>query len=170
MKKIEWLNDDRMKIDTGHKAFDLQTNIISTGNIIANTLHGWHVRAHWDVEVGFGQPPRKPGELQLFDLGWFDHMPTRVKRWVRELAEEQSVWVYHLFHYNSGGRARSPRKISHGWVVTRNREGTESIDHAYDILLVIHTGPTYKSDQVLRVASEYLGDPTDNTKHRWVGR
>jgi len=160
MKKIEWENCDKMKIDTSHKTFDRQTNIISTGNIIANTLLGWHVRPFTEVKIGFGQPDRPPGYLRDFDLRGFSRMPSRVRELVKELTQEQSVWVYRLFHYDS-----NDRRITHGWVVTRSWPGQE---RGYDILLKVYTGPTYKSEYVVNEASEYLGDETDETKHRYL--
>ena len=46
MREKEWVNGNKMKIETGHKTFDRQTNIISTGNIIANTLWGFFIRPY----------------------------------------------------------------------------------------------------------------------------
>ena len=37
MKKREWVNPNRMKIDTMHKKFNQQTNFIGPGQVVSDT-------------------------------------------------------------------------------------------------------------------------------------
>ena len=155
MKKIKWENPDKMLFESGHKTFDSQTNIITTGNIIANTLIGKHVRAHTDVVVGMSQPDRPPGWLQDFDLHFWrgnTKMPGVVMKKIKELARESSVWVYELRHWGRRKERWSgwqDVKVVHGYIIT------DSEDKA---LATCVTGPTYKSHFVVSAALPYLAE------------
>jgi len=141
MKKITWDNPNKMHIETGHRTFDRQTNLISTGNIVANTIIGRHVRAHNNLNGWDG--PCEPGYLQDFDLSSFRFgvMPSHVREYIKSAAVDESVWVYHLFHYNGN------RRIIHGWVIT---------SHDHKPLRKFVIGPTRKSYDVVYEAAKYL--------------
>ena len=150
MKKIEWATPNRMVIDTGHATFNRQTNIISTGNIIANTMLGWHCRPYSEVinPVGDECPL---GHLRDFDLRiWKQrNTPRTVLRQVKELTKTKSVWIYEFFHYNYQKWPLDSKRIVHGYVIT-------SANHA--VLATITTGPTYKSESVVWECTKYVGD------------
>ena len=46
MKEKQWLNGNKMKINTGHKTFDKQTTYITEGNVLAATQYGSHIRPY----------------------------------------------------------------------------------------------------------------------------
>ena len=154
-KKIEWVNEDKMLFESGHKTFDRQTNIITTGNIIANTLLGKHIRAYTELSNGFEDRP--PGHLQNFDLCWWrdgDRMPRSVIKKIRELAYNNGVWVYQLMHYNR-------QRVVHGYVVTNEQ---------HKALATFLTGPTYKSSYVLIAALPYLADDINKAEEYYLNR
>jgi hypothetical protein len=147
MKQIVWRNDDQMVFESGHKTFDAQTNLIGTGNIIANTLYGRHIRPFTETECnGFTRPE---GHLQDFDLGWFTNIPLPVRRYIEDHLFDESGWLYSLHHYTGSGFWKPAKKIVHGWVLTTSD---------YKLRALFYTGPTYKSDLVVDEAALYLGD------------
>lgn len=112
-----------MKFATGHKGFDRAANgeggLILTGNVISDTMFGFHVRGYFETECnGFTRPP---GELQQFDLkaasaGYRQHFEP-VRRWIEESKhfKYNSGWCYIIRHVRRG--SSSPAVI-HGVLVT----------------------------------------------------
>ena len=81
MKKIEWLTHNRMKFESEHKTFNRQTQCISTGNIVSNTLLGWYIRPFNETKCnGFDF---EPGNLQKADLKTFRNLPHYVEGYGR---------------------------------------------------------------------------------------
>lgn len=143
MKKIIWATPNKMEIGTGHAAFDRQTNIISTGNIIANTMIGWHIRPHSETECnGLTRPP---GHLRDFDLQLFRsrNMRRHVLSYILSVTQDSPIWLYEFFHYN--GRCR----IMHGYIVTAK-------DHTHMRSFI--TGPTQKSAGVIYECEKYVSN------------
>ena len=136
MRKIEWENPNKMKIDTGHKTFDAQTNVISTGNIIANTMKGFHIRAFNDCHNGFEN--KASGHLQDWDLDKFDYIPQGWKDRMRYENPNQKFILYEIFHYSNDN------KIVHGLILTDNDKNHISTycaragyNKSYDILFTV---------------------------------
>lgn len=143
MKKIKWVNGNKMLFESGHKQFDRQTNLISTGNIIANTQRGGFIRPRKCTECnGLTRPE---GHLREFDLRGWDRMPREIKDKVLELTEDDSVILYRFHHYNNNGWM-----VTHGWVIT-----TADYNN-YKLLYSKVTGPTYKSHYVIEEAIKYV--------------
>lgn len=143
-KKIKWANPNKMIFESGHKTFDRQTNVISTGNIIANTLLGRHIRPYYTPTTPLGDPCR-PGDMQAFDLNSeVLRLPAHVRQFVVENARNKGVWVYELRHWNGD------QKVIHGYIITRSKT------HKY--LGEFCIGPTYKSWMVLNTALPYLAE------------
>ncbi len=142
MKAKVWKNPNRMLVETGHKTFDRQTNIVSTGNIIANTQSAFYVRGEMCVKT-WSRTDYEPGYLRNYDLGNWPTMPTSVRQSVIRLTagRKDSIWVSELFHYNGD------RCIVHGYIIT-------TPDH--HLLDMFVTGPTYKSADVLEGVLPYV--------------
>ena len=145
LKKKVWREDgSSMIVETGHKTFDRQTNILATGNIIANTLLGGFIRGEM-VLTCFGPKVHKPGYLRDFDLDGFKnvHLPQRVRDYVKNVTRgsTESVQLYTLFHH---GR---DKLIIHGFVVAKKND---------ELIRAFTTGPTYKSFSVVNGAVPYL--------------
>jgi len=112
MKKIKWINGNKMLFESDHKTFNRQTNCISTGNVIADTQYSGFIRPYNETECnGFTNPK---GHLQEYDLNWLlKDVPGYVKDWIRKYAKTKSVIAYHFFYRN-----KERRKIDIGYVVT----------------------------------------------------
>ena len=112
-KKTEWINGNKMRFESKHKTFNRQTNIISTGNIIANTEYGSFIRAHNNVMNPVGEK-REPGFLQDFDLRPFKEslwLSYRIEKKVKEYLKKRYGILYCFFHYG-------PKRIIDGFVLT----------------------------------------------------
>lgn len=144
MKKKVWVTPDRMLMQTGHATFDRQTNVISTGNIIANTQNARYVRGELCIKC-WGPKVYQPGELRDYDLENWPRMPPSVRRAVIQATTGQqgSVWVSEFFHHNGH------RKIIHGYIIT-------ALDH--QLLVMFVTGPTYKSAHVINGVLPYVAE------------
>lgn len=142
MKKKVWATPNRMLIETGHATFDRQTNVIGTGNIIANTQSAFFVRGELCVKC-WGPKVYQPGELRDYDLGNWPKMPSSVRIAIVRMTrgQQDSIWVSEFFHYN--GR----RRITHGYIIT---------DRVNGLLYLACRGPTYKSIRVLRGVLPYV--------------
>ena len=151
MKEIKWINGNKMLIETGHKTFDQQTNIISTGNIIANTLIGKNIRSWWDDGKGlidYETNKREPGHLFNWDI---EHFKVRMPDWIRRRIEKYSqedqyrngMWLYELFHF------RGHDRIIHGWILT---------DIKHNWIITFNNGRSFKTDQVLAECKLYLSN------------
>jgi hypothetical protein len=128
LKEIMWENPDKMHIETGHKTFDKQTVIITTGNVIAPTMYGTCVRSYHTYRNPVGQPCN-PGKMQEFDLCSYGlrSMPEIVRRAVVQFSLNRDVWVYEIFHsyrpriqntWTRGYRLGEWTKWVHGYLVT----------------------------------------------------
>ena len=113
MKKIEWETPNKMKINTGHKTFDAQTNIISTGNIVANTLIGACIRAFNNNHNGFEEKPL--GYLQNWDLtkNFNEPVPKYMSDHVSMTDRESKHILYKVRHFNDD------KEIIHGYILTK---------------------------------------------------
>lgn len=115
MKKIEWINPNKMKFESGFKTFDKQTRCISTGNVVAHTQLSGYVRPKDETECnGF---VRDEGVLQKYDLeqGFLSSfIPHHFKSDVAELADENGGCIAYLFFYKKA----SGKKEFIGLVIT----------------------------------------------------
>lgn len=140
MKKVVFANPNKMLMESGHKTFDRQTNLVTTGNVIASTQYSGYIRPYEETECN-GRTVRK-GELQNFDLRPFGRLPYHVEKEVRAYAKEKSVILYMFFHYNGSGN-----KIIHGYVIT---------DTDHQLIESYVTGPTHKSMNVIEECKQYV--------------
>jgi len=141
MKAKTWDNPNKMHIETGHKTFDRQTNIITRGNVIANTEYGWIIRARLDTRCNEKDFP--VGHLRAFDLKFFKNMPRPVRSKLMELTDsEDAVWLYEFHHW------RGPAKIVDGYTMTAYED--------HELLATFTTGPTRRSRSVVHEASKYV--------------
>lgn len=142
MREKVWVTPDRMLMETGHRTFDRQTNLISTGNIIAETQLARYIRGELKVTC-WGDEVYKPGHLRNFDLGNFPWLSATVRAFIitHTNGTKDSVWVSQFFHYNGH------RKIVHGYIIT-------TTDHK--LLAKFITGRTYKSGLVINGVLPYV--------------
>lgn len=118
MKRTTWDNPNKMHFESGYKLFDKQTNVISYGNVFANTQTSYFIRPHMEVECN-GKEFR-PGELLKADLrmlfgeylrGYKD-IPFIMRREIEDVNRDKMLILYKFRVWKRG----EERVI--GWVLT----------------------------------------------------
>jgi hypothetical protein len=127
MKKTIWQTPNKMGFVSGHKTFDKQTNLITTGNVISNTQLSFYIRAYNTSRNPVGTPVEK-GAMQEFDLRNFKNLPGYVSDAVRSLAKARDIILYEFHHYSGS------RKIVDGYVLTTGA------NTGHKLLRVFYTG------------------------------
>ncbi len=140
MKKVIFANPNKMLMESGHKTFDRQTNLISKGNVYSNTQISAYIRPFTQTEMD-GRTVSK-GQLQSYDLRTFGKLPYHIDKAVRAYSTNNKVILYMFFHRNSEGE-----KTVHGYVMTN--EHHQLIDSYV-------TGPRTKSVNVIEECSQYI--------------
>lgn len=98
-----------MIVNSDFKEFNKQTNLITSGNVIANTIYGRYIRPYNETKCN-GITFEK-GELFDFDLKLF-HISNNFKEYIKSL--ERQVILYEIFIYRNGKRDII------GWLVEDN--------------------------------------------------
>jgi hypothetical protein len=129
-------------VKTGHTTFDRQSNAsgggyIGTGNVSSNTQMSSYVRGAQNTACnGY---TFKQEELQKTDLKIFEdlHLLSNadIKTVKSLLKGTQSGILYSFYHHITG------RRIVHGWMLTTDKDRE---------LYSKVTGPTYKSENIMR--------------------
>ena len=140
MKKKEWVNNNKMLFESGHRTFDRQTNCIGTGNMIANTQVSFFIRPRIQTECNGQAFP--VGDLRAFDMKKW-HLPWIVRDMVLGLTERRKIILYQFHHWNDD------KRIVHGYVATTP---------GHRLLRTFIIGPTYKSGLVIAEATKYITD------------
>lgn len=111
-KYYKWSkNGNKMIINSGYKEFDKQTNLITSGNVIANTMYGNYIRP-WNETINPVGKNVEKGHLFKFDLQYF-HIDSIIKDYIKSLNKQ--VILYELFTYNRNGK-----KNLIGWLIEDN--------------------------------------------------
>ena len=140
MKKIEWINPNKMKFESPYKTFNKAVVCISDGNVIGDTQVSSFFRARNDLECnGFVNPK---GHLQDWDLteGMLQNFPHYVKSYIRKNFEDKRGIAYNFFYYKNG------EKHDIGYVIT-------TTDNK---LLEIWYCGTWKSREALKECIKYI--------------
>jgi len=101
MKKIEWINGNKMKFESPHKTFNNYVTCISAGNVIGGGQTSGFVRGYEETECNGFENPK--GHLQEWDLneGFAQTLAYQVKDWIREnVRGKESVIAYKWFYYD----------------------------------------------------------------------
>jgi len=140
MKKIEWTNGNKMKIETGHKGFDSACSAIFTGNAWTGTQTSNHIRPMTEIECnGLVKPI---GHLHNFDLKQFRHLSQNIRDYLKSMRE--SVILYSVFHHTGGGL-----RVQHGYVVT---------DKNHRFMMTFMSNQRQKSHNVVYEFARYVSD------------
>jgi len=108
MKKVIWDNLNKMHMETGYKLFDRQTNVISYGNVYANTQSSGYIRPYAEIECN--GTIRKPGELMKYDLQCifgehlrnYNLVPQTMKWKLEDVKRDKSLILYKFFVWKHG--------------------------------------------------------------------
>lgn len=132
-------------VETGFKRFDRETNCISYGNIIANTIYGNYIRPYSKVKnyayIG------KPGEFMKYDMQHFKNIPYGMRRILEDENRKESYCLYELFTHPNGNREvfgyilhdRDRRLIDSQVVCYGNQtwyKRREALDYVIDLICV----------------------------------
>lgn len=149
MKKIEWINGNKMKFISGHKTFDNQCNYLGTGNVEANTQYYSFIRA-WNDDgkdlMDHDRNKREPGHLFNFDVNPFRQSFPEFRYIEKQLIEESKEWkeshiLYAFFHHNE------KKRILHGFILT---------DKNHNYVRTYYFSKTYKSENILTECRKYI--------------
>lgn len=157
MKKVEWINPDKMYIETAHSTFNYQTKTIHTGNVWADTQHSSYIRGYEKTDSGRANQFEK-GHLRNCDLSSFfgdapQHpLSEHVKQVVRELTQGQESVVLYEFRHWRKGRNGTSQKVVHGWVIT---------SYGDKLLRKIYANNSRKSMSVVDECAKYVGSDYD---------
>ncbi|MEL6499780.1 MAG: hypothetical protein AAFQ23_00035 [Cyanobacteria bacterium J06623_1] len=149
MKQLQWLNDNKIDINTGHKTFDRQTNFIGAGNVIANTQYSSYIRSRHLTECNrfeFAEGHLQQYDLQHFQKSfWLSH---HLADTVKQAADSYNgVIFYALFHY------QRRQKIVDGFVLTK----THRDNHQYITSFVTH--PQFnKAHGIISTVRQYISN------------
>jgi hypothetical protein len=161
MKTIEWDNPNKMKFFSGHKAFDKQTNYISTENVAANTQYSSFIRS-WNNDgkglIDYDRNKREPEWLFNFDITPFKETFSEFRKIETDLTNRSKQWteshiLYAFFHINLQPYRR---KILHGFVLT---------DRNHNHVKTWYFGSSYKSWDLVEEAKKYITN-NDNGKDK----
>jgi len=143
MKKIQWINGNKMKFLSKHKTFNNQCRCIMTGNQLGDVVLSSYVRAFNETECNGIQNPK--GHLQEWDLneGFLKDFAYYVKDWIRKNVKKESVIAYEFRHFNN------QKKIVDGYVITTG------VDHKHKLLEVWYQG-NYKNRSAVNEAIKYI--------------
>ena len=95
-KPYVWNKKGNQVIDSGFKEFDRQTNIITYGNVIANTQTSSHIRP-WGETNNYGYI-MEPGEGTKFDMIHFPNLhDKKMLDIIYDVNRRQSVILYKFF-------------------------------------------------------------------------
>lgn len=140
MKKIEWINDNKMKFESKHKTFNRQCRCISKGNQIGDVVYSGYIRSYNKTECN-GQT-FESGHLQNYDLNWLvKDMPTFLKDWIKKQGKTESMIGYVFFHRANG------HKILDGFVIT---------DTNYIHLKTVYANNKEKTISIIEEAKKYI--------------
>ena len=145
-KKLEWIHGDKMLMESGHKTFDSQCQLVCTGNVVSACQISSYIRC-WNDEgkclIDYDTNKRSPGYLFNWDCDHFPDLPGWLRKRLEYFAQEtdESMILYKFQHFNDNS------KIIHGWVLT---------DSKYNLLADWVTGPGYKSWLVLHECKKYI--------------
>lgn len=102
-------NNNKMIINSDFKEFNKQTNLITTGNVIAKTMYGSYIRPYNETKCN--GLTFEIGHLFEYDLQFF-HISNRFKEYIKSL--NKKVILYEIFIYRKG------KKDIIGWLVEDN--------------------------------------------------
>ena len=104
----------RVTLDTKLKTFNTQTNLITIGNVIADTQYSNYIRPYNEIECN--NKIYNKGELRDYDLQFFT-LNEKVRNYVLKHTETESGILYQFHFYNV-----RKEKIIIGWIFEQNKQ------------------------------------------------
>ena len=153
MRPIQWINGNKLRIDTGHRTFDRQCECLSPGNVWGTCQFSSYIRPKTETECnGFSNPV---GHLRDFDLKPFKQgrIPSHILKRVLEITDTRYCILYEIRSWTRDTRpfADGKVKVLHGYILTDAK--------THKLIRTWAVGPTHKSNGIIRVATEYVSNP-----------
>lgn len=104
----------RMILDTKLKTFNTQTNLITIGNVIADTQYSNYIRPYNEIECN--KKMYNKGELRDYDLQFFT-LNEKVRNYVLKHTENEDGILYQFHFYNA-----RKEKVIIGWIFEQNKQ------------------------------------------------
>ena len=142
LKKTTYATPNRVDIKTGHKTFDRQADMISTGNVWGDVQFSNFIRGKKDVECN--NCPFLVGQLQDCDLKHFKDLPQFIRTVVKDtLSGKDSGILYEYRHWVKG------HKAVHGYIFT---------DSNYKLINKWVTNKSAKSRKIIETVLPYVAE------------
>jgi len=153
-KKAIYRTPNRMKIDTGHKTYDLNCQTASTGNVVSNNQLSFYLRPYNETECNGHN--FETGRLLEYDLNHFADLPNSVRYEILETVNPNKIYcLYEFRHWNKG------KKYIHGYVLTE-----VSKCYKQDKLIRSYTtGKTNKSQKIIDTMINYISVSEPSPKY-----
>lgn len=150
MKQIEFVNPNKMEINTGHKTFDRQCDCLFYGNVIGNTQYGNYIRPYEETD----ENRFPPGELQRSDCRQFVEAfaaPKNVIASAKQLSNEFGGCIlYAIFH------TYKRERIVHGFICSKTHE------FDYEYVWTTYCRNDTKSMLLLKEVARYITNDPHN--------
>ena len=114
MKKLEWINGNKARIETGHKTFDRQCESVMCGQLLGTCQFSWCIRPVDEVECNGRHFDR--GHLRQFDLKGFGNLPYPTHRCLDAITVP--VILYKFRHWGKLIGRNLHQEVVDGYVIT----------------------------------------------------
>jgi len=144
MKHKEWINGNKMLMETAHKTFNKQCRCISTGNQIGDCVVSTFVRPRSETECNKYVFPEE--ELFRYDLKLYGENVemTEVREYLYDYCKDKGAIVYKIFFRDYQGR-----KMTFGYIVT---------DTKHNLLRKFYHNHHYKTVSVIDECALYVSN------------
>ena len=135
MKKIEWLNNNKMKFESDLKTFNKEVKCIFKGSAFSNTQISYNIRSYNNTNCN-GYEFQK-GELMESDLKHFKNLPHIIYQILTDKNRQEDLILYQ-FNYSNN---------IIGWILT---------DKNNNLIIKKSNGNFVKREQCLNEIAKYI--------------
>lgn len=143
LKQIEYVTDNRVRINTGHRTFDQQCEYLGTGNVFGHVQYSRYIRPV--SETSCNGLSFAPGHLFDSDVRTFRDLHSSLLAWLRGL--NRSIILYEFRHFRRSQGIE--RKYVHGYVVTEPYP-------THQLIRTIHVSGKTASRVILETVLPYI--------------
>lgn len=141
MKKIKWINPNRMEFNSPHKSFNRQCRYITTGNHIGDIVISNFIRPFNKTKCNGFKFPK--GHLQDFDLKIYNDygMPYYVGRYIKNNGKSQTFILYWIKHFIKN------KRITDAYILTTDK---------YKHVQTWYINRDWRMQEAVRMLKEYI--------------
>jgi hypothetical protein len=126
-RKLEWLNPNKAKIETGHKTFDRQCEAVMQGQLIGTCQYSMCIRPVNEVECNGHRFDK--GALRAYDLKPFHPLPFPTHRCLDTIT--YPVILYKFRHWGKKIDYDRHQEIVDGYIITTYKGGKHKLLHRF---------------------------------------